>query len=392
VRADYDNLLAALEWSFAQPDASIGLRLAASLSEFWYYEGSISQSQKWTEVALKRVDQATPDIHAKVLNGASMMAFVFGQHERGKKLNQEALAIARQAGDLYNQAWALLWLSAHTTNNPDEYIESIQFSEEAVALFGEINDQAGLAWGYNQIGESTRLVGDFERAGKAYEAALVICRQTGNRRREAISLVNLSYVVQRQGEYDKAEKYVIEGLNLLYSLDLRYHCAIALAMLAGPVASQGKGWRAAKLLGASQAIFERMSISLQPADQVEIDCYADAAAKQIGQQAYQVARAEGQRLSFDQAMAYAIQKDLDIGRSLDARSEALSRDIIGEQLSQRELEVLHQLATGLSIEEIAVKFYISPSTLRTHTKNIYRKLDVHRRVEAVERGKELGLL
>ncbi len=392
LRADYDNLLAALEWSFTQADASIGLRLAASLSEFWYYEGSISQSRKWIEVALKRVDQAPPEIHAKMLNGASMLAFVFGQHERGKQLNQEALAIARQSGDRYNQACALLWLSAHATKNPNEYLESVQFSEQAVALFEELGDQAGLAWGYNQIGESTRLVGDFNRAGRAYEASLAVCRQTGNRRREAISLVNLSYVAQRQGEYEKAENYVIKGLELLHSLDLRYHCAIALAMLSGPVASQGKAWRAAKLLGASQAIFERMSTGLQPADQVEIDGYAAAAAKQLDPQDYQAAWAEGQRLSFEQAMMYAPQKDLDAKRGTASMSNALTVKIMGEKLSARELEVLCQLASGLSIEEIAAKLYISPSTLRSHTKNIYRKLDVHRRAEAVQRGKELGLL
>jgi len=392
LRADYDNLLAALEWSFSQKDASIGLRLAASLSEFWYYEGSISQSQKWIEVALKRVDQAPPDIHAKMLNGASMLAFVFGQHERGKQMNLEALAIAQQIGDRYNQAWALLWLSAHSTKNPDEYLESVQFSEQAVALFEELDDQAGLAWGYNQIGESTRLVGDFERAGRAYEASLAICRQIGNRRREAISLVNLSYVAQRQGEYKKAEYYVIEGLDLLHSLDLRYHCAIALAMLAGPVASQGKAWRAVKLLGASQAIFERMSTSLQPADQVEIAGYAASAATQLDPLDYQAAWAEGQQFSFEQAMQYASQKDLDAKRGAASQGEVLTAGIMGEKLSARELEVLCQLASGLSIEEIAAKLYISPSTLRSHTKNIYRKLDVHRRAEAVQRGRELGLL
>jgi ATP/maltotriose-dependent transcriptional regulator MalT len=63
-----------------------------------------------------------------------------------------------------------------------------------------------------------------------------------------------------------------------------------------------------------------------------------------------------------------------------------------EPLSQRELEVLRLLAAGLSSTEVATELTISVSTARTHIKNIYGKLGVHRRLEAVERAKELGLV
>ncbi|HKJ69465.1 MAG TPA: LuxR C-terminal-related transcriptional regulator, partial [bacterium] len=63
-----------------------------------------------------------------------------------------------------------------------------------------------------------------------------------------------------------------------------------------------------------------------------------------------------------------------------------------EPLSDRELEVLHLLATGLTNSEIADKLYISLNTVRTHTKNIYAKLNVHSRTKAAARGKELGLI
>jgi len=62
-----------------------------------------------------------------------------------------------------------------------------------------------------------------------------------------------------------------------------------------------------------------------------------------------------------------------------------------EPLSERELEVLRLLATSLSTAEIANELFITVNTLRTHTKNIYGKLDVHSRREAVARAQELGL-
>ncbi len=61
-------------------------------------------------------------------------------------------------------------------------------------------------------------------------------------------------------------------------------------------------------------------------------------------------------------------------------------------LSEREMEVLKLLASGLSITDIASRLYISSNTARSHLKNIYSKLEAHSRYEAVARAQELGLL
>ncbi len=63
-----------------------------------------------------------------------------------------------------------------------------------------------------------------------------------------------------------------------------------------------------------------------------------------------------------------------------------------DPLSERELEVLRLLPTNLTTPEMAAELYISVSTVRSHIKSIYSKLDVHRRSEAVNRAEELGLL
>jgi LuxR family maltose regulon positive regulatory protein len=62
------------------------------------------------------------------------------------------------------------------------------------------------------------------------------------------------------------------------------------------------------------------------------------------------------------------------------------------RLSRREMEVLRFLATDLSPKEFALRMTISPATVRTHVRNIYAKLEVNRRIEAVHRAKELGLI
>ena len=63
-----------------------------------------------------------------------------------------------------------------------------------------------------------------------------------------------------------------------------------------------------------------------------------------------------------------------------------------EPLSQRELEVLRLIAQGLSNREISERLFLALSTVKGHNRNIFDKLQVQRRTEAVARARELGLL
>ncbi len=74
-----------------------------------------------------------------------------------------------------------------------------------------------------------------------------------------------------------------------------------------------------------------------------------------------------------------------------ALAPASSQPLI-DPLSEREMEVMHLLATHLSSPEIAKKLFISVNTVRSHIKSIYSKLNVHSRLQAIERAHELGLL
>jgi LuxR family transcriptional regulator, maltose regulon positive regulatory protein len=79
------------------------------------------------------------------------------------------------------------------------------------------------------------------------------------------------------------------------------------------------------------------------------------------------------------------------GTSRPARPHSRPADM-REPLSQAESRVLRYLPTSLSVPEIARELYLSVNTVRTHMRHIYGKLDAHRRHEAIERARALGLV
>ncbi|RPI55623.1 MAG: LuxR family transcriptional regulator, partial [Chloroflexi bacterium] len=77
---------------------------------------------------------------------------------------------------------------------------------------------------------------------------------------------------------------------------------------------------------------------------------------------------------------------------VDAEAAGPHAASLVEPLSKRELEVLRLLAAGLSNPEIAGELIVAASTVHSHCKSIYGKLGVHRRWDAVQRARELGLV
>lgn len=78
------------------------------------------------------------------------------------------------------------------------------------------------------------------------------------------------------------------------------------------------------------------------------------------------------------------------GRPEEFRRNAEAIDYMG--ISDREVEVLELLAHGLTNKEIAERLFVSPNTVKTHLANLYGKLDVARRTQAIRKARSLRII
>ena len=86
-----------------------------------------------------------------------------------------------------------------------------------------------------------------------------------------------------------------------------------------------------------------------------------------------------------------VEKEVFVSR--DDRNFIQNTSLVSElKLSKRELEILSLLAEGHTNQEIATKLFVSLSTVKTHNQNIFEKLDVKSRIQAVSKAKSLKIM
>jgi two-component system, NarL family, response regulator LiaR len=96
------------------------------------------------------------------------------------------------------------------------------------------------------------------------------------------------------------------------------------------------------------------------------------------------------KLSKPKIETVVVEKEVYVTRN---ESFVLDTSLVSQlELSKRELEVLGLLAQGHSNQEIATQLFLSLSTVKTHIQNLYEKLDVKRRTQAIEKAKRLNLI
>ena len=96
------------------------------------------------------------------------------------------------------------------------------------------------------------------------------------------------------------------------------------------------------------------------------------------------------KLSKPKIKTVVVEKEVYISRN---ENFVLNESLVAQlELSCRELEILGLMAEGNSNQEIANRIFVSLSTVKTHNQNLFEKLDVKRRTQAIEKAKRLNLI
>lgn len=96
------------------------------------------------------------------------------------------------------------------------------------------------------------------------------------------------------------------------------------------------------------------------------------------------------KLSKTQVKTVIVEKETVVHKNLTFNLN--QAELETRKISKRELEVLQLMAEGLSNQEIATRLFVSLNTIKTHSSNLFEKLDVKRRTQAIELGKKLQLI
>lgn len=96
------------------------------------------------------------------------------------------------------------------------------------------------------------------------------------------------------------------------------------------------------------------------------------------------------KLSKPEIKTVIVEKQIVVQKNLNFNLNQIELET--RKISKRELEVLQLMSEGLSNQEIAARLFVSLHTIKTHSSNLFEKLDVKRRTQAVEIAKKLQLI
>jgi tetratricopeptide (TPR) repeat protein len=292
--------------SDADGSADTALRLATAMVQFWEKRGYAGEGRDWLTRALARSGRVPAASRAQALLASGTLADRQGDYGTARSLFEESLTLFRGLRDPSNTATALQRL-AFSAFCQAEYEQAMALTEEALAIQRELGDRAGVADALMNLGYIARGQGNSAAEGSYYEQALALRRELGAKWGIAHSLHNLGHVARSEGNYEVACLHYRESLAVYHELADAPNIAKVLEGFAGLAAAEGKLRRSARLWGGADALHEALSLPMPPVDHITNDPYIEAVRTALGEGAFAAAWAEGRAMTFQEAIAYALE-------------------------------------------------------------------------------------
>jgi non-specific serine/threonine protein kinase len=426
--AELGNLRAAIAVSQAQPDPEPGLRLTASLWVYWQAHGHAAEAVSALRALLDTpAAQGMTLPRARALGAAGHLLQLTGDYSIAGAYCEEALAIARAAGDdhlvaelLTERAWLLvrqgqpgaalplieqglhlgyrlgephltarlLSARAYATNVQGDPAGAARDNGEALRLVRRTGDRLYAGTLLSNLSDYELWIGDLDAARRHLAESIDIARALNARHSAVIATFNLGLTEYLDGSPGAAEALFTESLELARRMGMKRHAAYALLGLA--LAGRGEadpGW-SARMHGAADQALAALGHRLQPLEARLARLDRERLRAAMGVEDFEAEYAAGRALDLAQVQAALERTGTAAGRPQGGAAPGTTVAV----LTERERDVLKLVAQGQSNKDIARRLVISEHTVHRHLANILRKLDLPSRTAAAAWGVRAGLV
>ena len=301
---DHDNFRAALDWCLESGNARQAMRLAGAFWRFWQMRGHIHEGRtRMANILAMPKSQDFPQDRALALEAAGGLAYWQADMDIAQGFYDECLALTRQVGDKRAIANAIYNAGFPMTVSRKTIPRAKLLYQEALTLFRELGDDGRIArtlWG---IGNANFFDKDYAAAKPALEEAQALSRRLDDRFNLAWSTHTLGLVAFNTNDIATAKKSFLEALQLFLEAQDVSGITLQLDNLSSIARKEGDPLRATRLAAAAVAQQTATGTGLGG-----LLSYQEGRTGREGLSEADAATAwaEGQSLSLDEAVAYAM--------------------------------------------------------------------------------------
>jgi len=304
--AEHENIRAAIAAADDQEDgADARRRIVAAVWPAFVESAHLGEMTGWLADAIAAGRADLSPLQAQLLTGAGIAARVRGDSAAAIGYLRDAVGIRRQIGDDIQLSYSLSALASALFDS--DLDAAYRAGDESVALARAGGNLPALAHALSNRAEADRYGGREGSALALHEEALSLARKIGDRRLLAIGLHNVALLRLRSGGLDDATELLREAVDVTIAARQSVGVAYCVAALAGVAVVGHQPERAAMLLAAADAAFERLNAMMNGTDRREFERYRETCRQELGATPFADAWSRGAALTLDEAADLARQ-------------------------------------------------------------------------------------